>query len=50
MSMPFENIQMKMLSFYSGGVAQNTVINSEIRNVRPNLHIPPHCNDSVDYL
>ena len=32
--------------FYSGGVAQNTVINSEIRNVRPNLVIPPHCNDS----
>lgn len=31
---------------YSGGVAQNTVINSEIKKVRPNLHIPPHCNDS----
>ena len=31
---------------YSGGVAQNTVINSEIRKVRPDLHIPPHCNDS----
>lgn len=30
---------------YSGGVAQNTVINSEIRKVRPNLHIPPHCTD-----
>lgn len=30
---------------YSGGVAQNTVINSEIKKVRPNLHIPPHCND-----
>ena len=32
--------------FYSGGIAQNTVINSEIRKVRPNLYIPPHCNDS----
>ena len=31
---------------YSGGVAQNTVINSKIKRVRPNLHIPPHCNDS----
>lgn len=31
---------------YSGGVAQNTVINTEIRKSRPNLHIPPHCNDS----
>jgi len=30
---------------YSGGVAQNTVINSEIKKVRPNLHIPPHCTD-----
>ncbi len=31
---------------YTGGVAQNTIINSEIKKVRPNLHIPPHCNDS----
>jgi carbamoyltransferase len=30
---------------YSGGVAQNTIINSKIKKVRPNLHIPPHCND-----
>ena len=30
---------------YSGGVAQNTVINSEIKKVRSNLHILPHCND-----
>ncbi|MFZ9228040.1 MAG: carbamoyltransferase C-terminal domain-containing protein [Candidatus Nanopelagicales bacterium] len=30
---------------YSGGVAQNTVINSKIKKVRPNLHILPHCND-----
>jgi carbamoyltransferase len=30
---------------YSGGVAQNTIINSEIKKVRPNLVIPPHCND-----
>lgn len=31
---------------YSGGVAQNTIINSRIKEVRPNLFIPPHCNDS----
>ncbi len=30
---------------YTGGVAQNTIINSAIKKVRPNLHIPPHCND-----
>lgn len=30
---------------YSGGIAQNTVINSKIKKERPNLHIPPHCND-----
>lgn len=30
---------------YSGGIAQNTIINSKIKEVRPNLHIPPHCND-----
>ena len=31
---------------YSGGIAQNTVINSVIREIRPALHIPPHCNDA----
>lgn len=30
---------------YSGGIAQNIVINSKLKKVRPNLHIPPHCND-----
>lgn len=30
---------------YSGGVAQNTIINSRIKKERPNLVIPPHCND-----
>lgn len=30
---------------YSGGVAQNTIINSRIKRERPNLIIPPHCND-----
>jgi carbamoyltransferase len=30
---------------YSGGVAQNTIINSKIKKHIPNLHIPPHCND-----
>jgi len=31
--------------FYSGGIAQNTVINSKIKEKRKNLFIPPHCND-----
>ena len=30
---------------YSGGIAQNTIINSKIKKEFPNLHIPPHCND-----
>jgi carbamoyltransferase len=30
---------------YSGGTAQNTCINTRIRDVLPNLHIPPHCPD-----
>lgn len=30
---------------YTGGVAQNTIINTLIKKERPNLHIPPHCND-----
>lgn len=30
---------------YSGGVAQNTIVNSKIKNSLPNLHIPPHCTD-----
>ena len=30
---------------YSGGIAQNTIINTRLKKVRPNLHIPPHCND-----
>lgn len=30
---------------YSGGIAQNTIINSKLKKERPNLHIPPHCND-----
>ena len=30
---------------YSGGVAQNTIINTQIRKKRKNLHIPPHCAD-----
>lgn len=30
---------------YSGGISQNTIINSKIKKERPNLHIPPHCND-----
>lgn len=30
---------------YSGGTAQNTVVNTYIRRQFPNLHIPPHCPD-----
>jgi carbamoyltransferase len=30
---------------YSGGVAQNTIINTRLKRSRPNLNIPPHCND-----
>lgn len=30
---------------YSGGIAQNTVINSKIKKERPNFHVLPHCND-----
>jgi len=30
---------------YSGGVAHNVCINSEIKKELPNLVIPPHCND-----
>ena len=30
---------------YSGGIAQNTIINTKLKKIRHNLHIPPHCND-----
>lgn len=30
---------------YSGGTAQNTVINTYLRKKYSNLHIPPHCPD-----
>lgn len=30
---------------YSGGIAQNCVINSKLKNHFKNLIIPPHCND-----
>lgn len=30
---------------YSGGVAQNTILNTRIREIRPNLKIPAHVND-----
>lgn len=30
---------------YSGGTAQNTVINTKIKEAFPNSHIPPHCYD-----
>jgi carbamoyltransferase len=30
---------------YSGGVAQNIIINSKIKKWNPNIIIPPHCGD-----
>lgn len=30
---------------YTGGIAQNTVINTKIKQVIPNIHIPPHSYD-----
>lgn len=30
---------------FSGGIAQNIIINSRIKKERKNLHIPPHCGD-----
>ena len=41
---------------YSGGIAQNTIINKVLRDNIPNLVIPPHANDQglslgcVEYL
>tara|TARA_Y100001963_G_C6783479_1_gene451229 strand:- start:63 stop:1574 length:1512 start_codon:yes stop_codon:yes gene_type:complete len=41
---------------YSGGVAQNVIWNTKLKNKFPNLIIPPHCNDeglslgSIEYL
>ena len=41
---------------YSGGVAQNTIINKVLRDHFPNIVIPPHCNDqglslgAIEYL
>ena len=30
---------------YSGGIAQNTIINSKIKQKHQDLYIPPHCTD-----
>jgi carbamoyltransferase len=40
-----KNTNINDTIFYSGGIAQNTVINSKIKEKRKNLFIPPHCND-----
>jgi len=34
-----------VLSFNSGGTAQNTVVNTKLKERFPNLIIPPHCPD-----
>lgn len=52
----FENILVKFFEMhfgsdknqpliYSGGVAQNVIWNTRLRNIFPNLIIPPHCGD-----
>lgn len=40
-----KNTNIDDIIFYSGGIAQNTIINSKIKEKRKNLFIPPHCND-----
>jgi carbamoyltransferase len=40
-----KNTRINDTIFYSGGIAQNTVINSKIKEKRKNVFIPPHCND-----
>ena len=41
---------------YSGGIAQNTIINKVLKDAIPNLVIPPHANDQglsvgiIEYL
>lgn len=40
----FENKAEGRVS-YSGGIAQNTIINSKIREKHQDLYIPPHCTD-----
>ena len=40
----FENKAEGRIS-YSGGIAQNTIINSKIKEKHQDLYIPPHCTD-----
>jgi carbamoyltransferase len=40
-----ENIPIESTVIYSGGVAQNTVINQQLFNKYKRLIIPPHCYD-----
>jgi carbamoyltransferase len=40
-----KNASIKDTIIYSGGVAQNSVINGLLKKKFPNLHIPPHCPD-----
>lgn len=35
----------EQITTYSGGTAQNTVVNTAIRKMFPNVIIPPHCPD-----
>ena len=41
-----ENSKETDVISYSGGVAQNTILNTRIREIRPNLVIPAHVDDS----
>ena len=52
----FTNKNYDMVISYSGGVAQNVMWNTVLKNKFKNLVIPPHCNDeglslgSIEYL
>lgn len=40
-----ENTTEDQVIGYAGGVAQNTILNTCFKRLRPNLHIPAHIND-----
>jgi len=51
-----KNFNRDDIIFYSGGIAQNVLWNTTLRNHFPNLIIPPHCSDmglslgGIEYL
>ena len=40
-----DNLNIDETIGYSGGIAQNIIINSRLKSIIRNLHIPPHCPD-----